>query len=760
MGGHIVITGAHENNLKQIDVHVPKDKLVVFAGVSGSGKSSLVFDTIARESMREWNETLPMHLRNRLPRMEAPRVEHIDYLTPAIVIDQRPFSGSVRSTVGTMTDVAPLLRLLFSRCATPSLGPSAAYSFNDPSGMCPACDGLGKTVQLDLDKILDRDKSLNDGAILFPGHQVGTYQWMLYANSGLFDPDRPLKQFSDAEWQDLLRGSGVNVTIQAQKGKGIWSSYKLAYEGLRDRIERLYLKRDLGSLSKRNQRIVRDFTSEETCPVCHGARIGPAVLGSRLGGFNIAELGEVEIPDLIEFLESLADPVGRSVAVKILPRLRGIVDMGLEYLNLNRVSTSLSGGESQRLKMVRHLGISLVGLTYIFDEPSVGLHPGDVDRLSRLLLRLRDRGNSVLVVEHDTDVIRLADEVIELGPGAGGRGGMIVFQGSVADLIGQDTATARYLNRRPTAQARRPRENGVLAVRDARMHNLQGFSIDIPRSVLTVVSGVAGSGKSSLVCGELLRQYPEVIHVSQAAIGTSSRSTPATYVGIMDDIRRLFAKANGVGTAMFSSNSMGACPVCKGKGVVLTEMAFMDPVVTVCDACGGTRYREEVLRHHLNGLSILDVLRLTVDEATEFFTEPKIRTRLSTLRQVGLGYVTLGQPTSALSGGECQRVKLASHLKSRDGIYALDEPTTGLHGEDIDLLMKLLHGLVDKGNTVVVVEHDRDVIRQADWVIDMGPGGGRHGGRVLFEGTPEDLLLCESSVTAEYLRVDAARAES
>lgn len=759
MSDHIVIVGAHENNLKHVDLRIPKGKLVVFTGVSGSGKSSLVFDTIAVASMRELNETFPLHVRNRLPHYETPKVELIDHLTTAIVIDQKPFSGGFRSTVGTMTDVAPLLRLLFSRCATPTIGTSAAYSFNDPSGMCPTCAGLGRTVRFDLDKILDRSKSLNEGAIGFPGHQVGTYQWMLYANSGLFDPDKALDQFSEKEWHDLLHGSGVNVPIQSQKGKGIWSSYNLSYEGFKDRIDRLYLKRDPNSLNKANQKIVRDYTCEETCPDCVGTRLGPAALNSRLGGFNIAELGELEVPDLISFLEGIDDPVGRPIARTMQRGLARVADMGLEYLNLNRVSSTLSGGESQRLKMVRYLGSSLVGLTYIFDEPSAGLHPKDVDRLSRLLTKLRERGNSVLVVEHDKDIIRIADQVVDLGPGAGRNGGRLVFQGAVPDLLKQDSPTADYLGRRVSVKEQPRSGKGHLLVRGASLHNLRDLSVRIPTGVMTVVSGVAGSGKSSLVCGELLKQHPYVTHISQAPIGTTPRSTPATYVGIMDQIRRLFAKANGVDAGLFSYNSKGACPACKGKGEVQMDMAFMDPVAVRCEACQGTQYRPEVLQHKLYGLSILEVLGLTVDEAVEFFPEPKIRHKLRTLQQVGMGYVTLGQPTNTLSGGECQRVKLASHLKSRDGIYAMDEPTTGLHGSDIDLLLKLLNQLVDRGNTVIVVEHDLEVIRQADWVIDLGPGGGKHGGRVMFEGTPQDLLRCTTSATAEYLRRDVLGTE-
>lgn len=755
MDDSIVIRGAHENNLKNINLNIPKGKLVVFTGVSGSGKSSLVFDTIAVESMKQLNGTFPLYIRNRLPHYEAPKVELIDYLTTAIVIDQRIFSGNFRSTVGTMTDIAPMLRLLFSRCATPNIGTSNAYSFNDPKGMCPTCSGLGKSVQFDFNKILDTSKSLNEGAIHFPGHQVGTYQWLLYANSGLFDPDKQLDQFSAKEWDDFLHGSGIIVNIPSPKG--INSSYNLTYEGLKDRITRLYLKRDLNSLSKSNQRIIRDYTSEEECPDCQGARLNQEALDSKLLGYNIAELGEMEISDLIPFLEKIEDSVGRLSAQKIISSLIGMVDMGLGYLNLNRPSNTLSGGEAQRLKMLRHLGSSLVGLTYIFDEPSVGLHPKDVDRLNELLLRLRDRGNTILVVEHDKDVIRIADEVIDMGPFAGNNGGKVMFQGSVKELYEQDTLTSKWLKNKTHIKKRPRRANHFIAIKDATMHNLQHVSVNIPKNVLTVVSGVAGSGKSSLICGELLKQHPYVIHISQSPIGTTSRSTPATYVGIMDEIRRLFAKVNGVSASMFSYNSKGACPVCSGKGVITTDMAFMDPVNIACEACHGTRYSDQALEYRLNGVNILDVLKMTVDEASEFFKEQKILNKLKTMQNVGMGYIVLGQPTNTLSGGECQRIKLASHLKSYDGIYIMDEPTTGLHGADIEILMKLLYQLVDHGNTVILVEHDLDVIKQADWVIDMGPEGGKNGGRIIFEGTPEELLECETSVAAEYLRRDVYR---
>ena len=748
----IIVSGACENNLKSVSLQIPKNKLVVFTGVSGSGKSSLVFDTIAAEAGRQLNETYPLYIRSRLPHYEPPKAALIDQLTPAIVIDQRPFLGDVRSTVGTMTDVAPLLRLLYSRCAHPQIGPSSAYSFNDPQGMCPTCSGLGKTIVFDHSKLFDTSKSLNQGAILFPGHQIGTYQWQLYANSGLLDPDKPLQDYTEQEWFDFLHGSGTTVDIQNTTGK-VWDkSYKLTYEGFLDRITRLYLKRDLNTQNKTSQRILRDFTAECPCPDCGGTRLNAAARSSLLHGRSITEACAMEIGDLIAFLSEIRDPVGAPVAEKVCRVLRSIEDMGLGYLSLDRPAPSLSGGEAQRLKMVRHLGSSLTGLTYIFDEPSTGLHPNDVERLARLLLQLRDRGNTVLVVEHDQTLIRMADEVVDMGPGAGRNGGTVIFQGPLEQLQTQDTPTGRALRKQLRLQDSVRPAHEFVTIRNAQLHNLKNVTARIPLHALTAVSGVAGSGKSSLVCGELLRQYPQAVHISQSPIGISARSTPGTYTGAMDEIRRLFAKENHVDAALFSSNSKGACPVCGGKGEVKTEMAFMDPVTIPCEACGGSRFCSEALSYRYRGKTILDVLNMTVEEAVSFFDQPKIQSKLRTLCSVGMGYMTLGQPTGTLSGGECQRIKLASRLGGTGCLYVLDEPTTGLHGQDVDQLMQLLQTMVDQGNTIVVVEHDLHVIAQADWVIDMGPEGGKHGGQILFEGPPGQLLNCSVSVTATYLR--------
>jgi len=750
MEQNLIITGAYENNLKHLSVEIPKGKLVVVTGVSGSGKSSLVFDIIAAEAQRQLGETLPAAARSRMPRYEEPHVQSIEHLSPAVVIRQQPFSGDIRSTVGTMCGAAPMLRLLFSRCAHPRLSPSSAYSCNDPQGMCPVCSGLGHTVVFDHIKLFDPEKSLNEGAIRFPGHQVGSYQWQLYANSGFLDPDKPLKQYSEQEWEDFLHGSGKIVEIRNTTGT-VWKDYQLTYEGFLDRINRLYLKRDPGSLNKTGQRVLNDFTQECACPACKGMRLNDAALNSRLCGCNIAEMGNLEITQLISLLESIQDPVGQSAAKQIVRILQGIEEIGLGYLNLNRPSRSLSGGESQRLRIVRHLGSSLTGLMYLFDEPSAGLHAKDVEQLGRLLLHLRDNGNTVLAVEHNRQLLRLADHVIDIGPAAGRQGGQVVFEGTPEALSQAGTPTAAYFKESVILKTRPRTPKGWVTLQNACLHNLKQVSVCIPEGVLTVVSGVAGSGKSSL-CTELLRQFPEAIHISQSPIGTTARSTPATYTGVMDEIRRLFARENGVDAALFSYNSKGACPACAGKGVIKTEMAFMDPVEVPCEVCHGTRYSSEALQYRYQGKDILEVLSMTIEEALSFFDSPKIRNKLRVLSDVGMGYMTLGQPTDTLSGGECQRIKLASCLQKKSAVYVLDEPAIGLHGKDIACLLGVLDRLADKGNTLIVTEHNLNMIAHADWVVDLGPGGGKHGGEILFSGTLEQLLACKKSATAEALR--------
>ncbi|MFI7707365.1 ATP-binding cassette domain-containing protein [Nonomuraea sp. NPDC049480] len=744
MDDSIVISGARVNNLKNLSLRIPKNKLVVFTGVSGSGKSSVVFDTVAAESQRQLNETYSWFIRNRLPKHEKPEADAIDNLGAAIVVDQKPVGGNARSTVGTMTDILPIIRVLFSRYGTPSAGYSFAYSFNDPHGMCPECDGLGRAVRLDLDAFLDEDRSLDDGAIRFPLFGVGTWQWQIYARSGTFDPAKPVRDYSPAERELLLHGGGFTVGVRGKNG----TLNNVAYEGVADRFTRLYLKRDLSGLADKTRRAVLEFVAEGVCPLCHGARLNQAALATRIGPHTIADHAAMEITDLIAVLSRLGNPVA-DAAVRALRRVEQI---GLGYLSLDRETSTVSGGEAQRLKTVRHLGSSLTGMTYIFDEPSAGLHPGDVGRLNQLLLALRDKGNTVLVVEHDPDVIAVADHVVDLGPGAGTHGGHVVFQGTVAELTRSGTLTGRHLRRRSPLKTAVRRPAGRLTITGARLHNLRDLTVDVPTGVLTCVTGVAGSGKSTLIGEVFTAQHPGAVVVDQAAAGVSARSNPASYLGVLDPIRRLFARAAGVDAGLFSFNSTGACPQCEGRGIIHTDLAFMDPVTSVCEMCGGSRYNPEALRHRLRGRTIVDVLALTAEEAAAFFTEPAVAGRVRTLVDVGLGYLTLGQPTSSLSGGERQRMKLAGELSRTGAVYILDEPTTGLHMSDVDTLAGLLDRIVDAGNTVIVIEHDPEVIKRADWVIDLGPGGGKHGGRVLYEGPPAGLLSAPGSLTGAHLK--------
>ncbi|MGI5429940.1 ATP-binding cassette domain-containing protein [Streptomyces sp. CA-179760] len=743
----ITLTGARENNLKDVTLRIPKGRLTVFTGVSGSGKSSVVFDTIAVESQRQLNETYPWFVRNRLPKYERPHADGLEDLSPAIVVDQRPVGGHSRSTVGTMTDVWSVIRVLFSRHGTPSAGPATAYSFNDPSGMCPGCDGLGRTVRPDWDRIVDPGRSLADGAVRFPPFAAGTWQGQTYTNSADLDPGKPVGRFTAAEREFLMRGRpGSKVTVNG--AGGTWTT---EYEGLADRFERLYLKRDLSAMSQKTRDLVREFLVEGTCPACRGARLNAAALATRIDGRSIADCARMQITDLITVLKEIDDPVAGVVAGAAVAALERIETIGLGYLSLDRETATLSGGEGQRLKTVRHLGSSLTGMTYIFDEPSVGLHPRDVGRLGDLLLRLRDKGNTVLVVEHDPDVIALADHVVDMGPGAGTGGGQVVFEGTPNELAASGTLTGRCLRTRTTVKDEVRGPAGELWVKGADRHNLRDVTVRFPAGVLTAVTGVAGSGKSTLVA-EFTAAHDEAVVVDQSSIGISGRSTPATYLGIMDTVRKIFARETGAEAGFFSFNSSGACGTCEGRGILYTDLAFMDPVTTTCHDCEGRRFRDEVLRLTVRGGSIADVLEMTAEQALGFFDDTGVRRRLRALRDVGLTYLTLGQPLSTLSGGERQRIKLATRLHRTGAVYVLDEPTTGLHMADVAGLVALLDRLVDTGNTVIVVEHNLDVVARADWVIDLGPDGGRDGGEILFEGTPRQLLEAEGSFTGEHLR--------
>ncbi|MGY0490515.1 ATP-binding cassette domain-containing protein [Streptomyces sp. WG-D5] len=747
---YLHIVGARENNLRDVTLHIPKERLTVFTGVSGSGKSSVVFDTIAVESQRQLNETYTWYVRNRLPKFEKPHADALEELTPAIVVDQKPIGGHSRSTVGTMTDVYSVIRVLFSRYGTPSAGPATAYSFNDPSGMCPRCDGLGRTVRPDYDRILDPSKSLADGAILFPPFAVGTWQGQTYTETTDLDTGKPVGEFTAAEREFLMRGRDAKVNVANTGGRR-----DIDFEGLADRFERLYLNRDLSTLSQRTRDLVGRFLTEGTCPACDGARLNAAALATRVEGLNIAACTRMEVSELIPVLRRIDDPVAGPIADAAVTALERIEAIGLGYLSLDRETSTLSGGEGQRLKTVRHLGSSLTGMTYIFDEPSVGLHPRDVGRLNELLLRLRDKGNTVLVVEHDPDVIAVADHVVDMGPAGGADGGRVVFEGTPDALRRADTLTGRCLRRTGGVKTDPRPATGHLRIEGARLHNLKDVTVRVPTGVLTAVTGVAGSGKSSLVAGAFLAAHPEAVVVDQSSIGISGRSTPATYLGIMDTVRKVFARETGTRPGLFSFNSGGACESCEGRGVIYSDLAFMDPVTTVCAACDGRRFKDEVLGLTVRGRSVADVLDMTAAQALDYFAdldEPGVRRRLRALHEVGLTYLTLGRPLSTLSGGERQRIKLATQLHRTAATYVLDEPTTGLHMADVDGLVALLDRLVDAGNSVLVVEHNLDVIRRADWIIDMGPEGGRHGGEVLFEGTPAQLLRTDGSFTAEHLR--------
>lgn len=744
---YIEIHGARENNLKNVSLRIPKRKITIFTGVSGSGKSSIVFDTIASEGQRLLNENFTMFVRNFLPRAAQPDADSIANLSMPVIVDQKRLGGGSHSTMGTVTDISPILRLLFSRLGQPHIGYANAFSFNDPTGMCPECNGLGRKMGVDLEMFLDTSKSLNDGAILYPDYNVDKWDWSICTSSGLFDNDKVLDDYSDEEMEQLLYGEPYKVKTDFN-GKSI----NLTFEGIINKFTRKYITRDLATYAERTQKVVKPYITEGPCRLCKGARLSQAALSCKINGYNIAELSSMEVGKLIHIVKDLIDPNAKSMIDMLTERLQHLVDIGLEYLTLDRPTDTLSGGESQRVKIVKHLSSSLVDVMYIFDEPSIGLHPRDIHRMNELLQKLRDKGNTVIVVEHDPDVIKVADHVVDIGPHAGTQGGMVVFEGVYDDLLETDTLTGTFLKKSLPIKNNFRTAKGELAIRNAKINNLQNISIDLPKGILTVVTGVAGSGKSSLINQVFLRQHPDAIVIDQTPVGTNSRSNPATYTGILDDVRKAFAKANDVSASLFSFNSEGACEHCQGSGVIETDLGFMEPIKTPCEVCEGNRFKDEVLHYCLDGKSIVDVLDMTIDQALEFFNQKKIVSKLQALSDVGIGYLTLGQPLSTLSGGECQRIKLASELHKDGSVYVMDEPTTGLHMSDISLLLGIMNRLVDTGNTVVVIEHNLDVIRNADWIIDLGPEGGSKGGQIMFEGTPADLLNAESSLTGAYLR--------
>ncbi|WP_276357621.1 excinuclease ABC subunit UvrA [Cohnella caldifontis] len=743
----IVLSGARENNLKNVSLRIPKRKITIFTGVSGSGKSSIVFDTIAAESQRLLNENFSMFVRNFLPRIPQPDADAIENLSMAVIVDQKRLGGGSHSTMGTITDISPLLRLLFSRVGQPYVGPVYMFSFNDPQGMCPECNGIGRSLGVDMNKAVDMSKSLREGAVQLPGFSVDSFDWAMIVQSGSFDPDKKLNEFTEAERDQLLYGKARKVATQFG-GK----TMNITVEGFIEKFTNKYIKRDLKAMSERTQQSVAPYITEGPCTSCHGARLSQAALSCRINGLNIADMSAMEVGQLIRVIREINDPVAAPIVKSLSERLQHLVDIGLDYLTLDRETDTLSGGESQRVKMVKHLSGSLVDVTYIFDEPSVGLHPRDVHRLNELLVKLRDKGNTVIVVEHDPDVIKVADHIVDVGPHAGSRGGTIVYEGSFQGLLEADTLTGTHMKRPLQLKAHCRKPSGKLPIRNATLHNLRNVNVDIPTGVLTVVTGVAGSGKSTLINEVFLSQHPDAIVIDQSAVSVSTRSNPATYTGIMDDVRKAFASANKVDQGLFSFNSKGACENCQGLGVVYTDLAYLDSVKLPCEVCGGRRFKEEVLAYKLNGKSIADVLEMTVEQALDFFELKDVVRKLQAMCDVGLNYITLGQPLSTLSGGECQRIKLASELHKKGSIYVMDEPTTGLHMSDIGHLLEIMNRLVDAGNTVIVIEHNLEVIGQADWIIDMGPDGGSKGGQVVFEGTPTQIIHAEQSITGRYLK--------
>ena len=744
------VVGAREHNLTGVDVDIPKHVITVVTGVSGSGKSSLVFDTVAAEAQRQFHETLPAFVRTFLPHRSRPDVDLIEHLPAVVLVDQRRLGGGSRSTVGTITDIAPLLRLLFSRAGQPYIGTADAFSFNMPAGMCPGCEGLGVVTDVDLAAFLDPARSLAGGALLAPAFKVGNWHWQIYANR--FAVDRPIAEFSDAERHDLLYGSGGTVEVE-----NLGQTINASYEGAVVKFRRLYVRKDSADIAERTRLMAAKFTTSAPCPDCGGARLSPAALGCRIDGRNIAELSSLEAADLLTLLEGLDLPAVAPVLAGLRRRVGHFVEIGLGYLSLDRATDTLSGGESQRIKIVRQLASTLSDLLYVFDEPSIGLHARDVGRLTGLLTTLRDNGNSVLVVEHDRAVIAAADHVIDIGPGAGGSGGQVVFTGTVAALSDSATVTGQFMKARPSLKSQVRWPTGWLPLSGVSLHNLRDVSVEIPTGVLTAVTGVAGSGKSSLIYGAFCARHPDAIVVDQSAPSGNRRSSIATYTGAMDHIRKAFAKASGVSPGLFSANSAGACPECEGTGVLVTDLAFLEGITTVCGTCEGRRYSAEVLAYLLRGSSISEVLDMTVAEALSFFTSDRsVAPILRGLVDVGLDYLRLGQPLPSLSGGECQRIKLASHLHRSGAVYVLDEPTTGLHMSDVDRLVAVLDHLVtSRRATVIVIEHNLEVIARADWIIDLGPEGGTAGGHILFSGTPTDLLTHPTSHTASALRAAA-----
>jgi len=749
--GAIHVRGARENNLKNISLDIPRRKITVFTGVSGSGKSSLVFDTIAAESQRLLNETFPAFVQTFLPRYGQPDVDHLANLSTAIIVDQQRMGGNPRSTLGTATDIHTLLRVLFSRLGKPGVPHALALSFNDPMGMCPDCEGLGRGAQIDIDALLDKTKSLEQGPVRFPTFNVGGYNLHTFVKSGFFDVKKPLKKYTNEEWRDFLYRDDTKIKTNKQGQK-----FSSGYDGLIPKFKRLYLSKGAEKMPAHLRETFEKIVTQGPCDACAGTRLSEAARACRIQGKNIAECSAMQVSELAGFTHSLDAPNVAPLLARLLEKLDHLSEIGLGYLSLNRETATLSGGESQRVKIVRYLSSSLTEALYIFDEPTIGLHPHDIQRLNQTLTRLRDVGNTVLVVEHEPEVMAIADHIVDMGPAAGSAGGTVVFEGPFQELERSDTLTGKHLSRHQALKEKPRAGKGHLLVENATLNNLRNVTVKIPKGVLTVVTGVAGSGKSSLVHGCLPKHYPDAVLVDQSLAAGSRRSNLATYSGMSDAIRKSFATANKVEPALFSANSRGACPACEGLGVIYTDLQHLDPVAVRCEACEGRCFTDAVLSLTLRGKNINDVLNLSVADALSYFTEKPILAMLQALKDVGLGYIALGQRLNTLSGGERQRLKLAGELHKPSQIVVLDEPTTGLHMADVANLLALLDAMVDNGTTLIVIEHNLDVVARADWIIDMGPGAGAEGGTVVFEGTPRQLLKASASLTGKHL---AARAK-
>ncbi|GIP59854.1 ATP-binding cassette domain-containing protein [Paenibacillus woosongensis] len=748
----IILRGLKENNLKNVDLNIPKEKIIVFTGLSGSGKSSVVFDTLATESRRQMTLNYPLYVRNQMPRYERPHADLMQNLSPVVVVEQRPIGGNSRSTVGTFMDIHPLIRLLFSRIGEPAIGSASDFSSQSSFGRCPQCSGFGEVITPDINKMIDYDKSLRDYAVKFKPLSPSGWQGRWMMTGGLFDPDKPIKDYSEEERRLLLYGppEGEKVFAPFHTKNG---PQPHEWDGLLPRFTRLYINRDVTKLKEVSQDDVLAVSTHALCPTCQGSGLNPKVLECKINGVNIAEYDQLELTELLEELKNIKGPMGESIALQAIPLIQQLVDMGLGYLSLSRKMGTLSGGEAQRVKIARHLGSSLNNITYIFDEPSAGLHPEEVDMLIQMLQSIKEQHNTVIVIEHDLSVIKAADEIIEMGPGAGVHGGEVVYQGKLEGLHNSPAAT--ILNYSLNIN-KNPRDiKGHFTIKNASHNNLKNISVNIPKNVLVAICGVSGSGKSSLMLEAFAESYPETIMVGQGSIGISSRSTLATYMGIMDDIRSIFSKETGQPAGLFSFNSLGACPACEGKGVITPDVAFADPVTIPCEACAGTRYSDEALAYRYQDKNIVEILDLTIDEVLTYFQMPKIIKRVITLKDVGLGYLTLGQTTSSLSGGEIQRLKLASHLQKEGQIYLLDEPSLGLHVKDNGKLLDVFQTLVNRGNSVIIIEHNLDFIAASDWVIELGPGGGKQGGHIIFEGVPEEMLHAETW-TAKWLKLTCA----